>query len=243
MHPVPTSQNTTSDPFPAAIKPFSPTDQDPQRTSPTSTRAVLCCLVHLTVTPLPAPLAPAEWLTGDQKARREKSLLPKTFQNEESCQFLSSNNFQVQRAVKAQDVLHQAGSKVLRSPKNTATPREREKPLEMQRGTSLLYYPDLLFLFLTLFELLVAGKIIVFRSSLSEFGKFKSEKEPNPINYEQTGHDNTLETGPAFKNPCYKKAEVNSITENNTAGPINAGSPCFHRELCLVLFPHHLLFT
>jgi len=74
----------------------------------------------------------------------------------------------------------------------------------------------------------MTGKSIVFGLNLSGFRIYEPEKDPKPVNYQQTRDDNALEIGPTFKNPCYKKAKDYSIRENNSARPIRAGSPCFH---------------
>lgn len=71
----------------------------------------------------------------------------------------------------------------------------------------------------------MTGKNVVFCLNLSGFRIYKLERDPKPVNYQQTGDDNALEIGPTFKTPCYKKAKDYSITENNSARPIR---PCFH---------------
>lgn len=186
-------------------------------------------------------------LLHQQKSRRQVRIKPcfqKTFQNERSCQFLSSNNFQVQWAVKAQDVLNWAGNNIAEITKKYCE-SQWKKPLELQEGHRACYLLLIfLLLFFNLIELLVTGKSIVFCLNLSRFRIYKPDKDAKPVNYQQTGDDSALEIGSTLKNLlCYKKAAKFSITENNSARPVRAGSPCWHWELYLLLSLPHWLFT
>lgn len=146
----------------------------------------------------------------------------------------------MQWTVKAQDVLNWAGNNIAEITKKYCK-SQRKKSSELQEG----HQPCCLTLVfscsvLTLFELLVTGKSIAFCLDLPGFKIHKPEKEPNPVNFQQTGDDNALEICPTFQNPCHKKAKDFSVPENSGARP---GSPRFHWELDLLLSLHPLLFT
>lgn len=148
---------------PSTFSLLAPPDQDSERILCRQYCSAACTSLHQH--PLPPPFTPAEV----QEAGKNKVLFPKKkpFQNERGCQFLSNNNFQVQWAVKAQDMLNWTGNNIAEITKKYCK-SQRKKSLELQEGHQLCCL-TLLFScsVLTLFELLVTGKSIIFCLNLS----------------------------------------------------------------------------